>query len=130
MFKKIYAGLMLWLLCMGSASAEITEFKLTTGDGVPTDRFGMNVSMDGDYAVVGAYLDDDKGSDSGSAYVFKQDGGNWIPHMKLTADSGGANHYFGAGVGISGDYIVVYATGANQPISLKERAIPGHNRSC
>ena len=34
------------------------------------DRFGGSVSIDGDTMVIGAYKDDDKGSDSGSAYVF------------------------------------------------------------
>ena len=31
----------------------------------------MSVSIDGDTVVIGAYLDDDKGDDSGSAYVFQ-----------------------------------------------------------
>jgi hypothetical protein len=40
-------------------------------------HFGYSVSVDGDYAVIGAYGDDDNGQDSGSAYVFtKDDGGN------------------------------------------------------
>ena len=45
--------------------------KLTAGtDGAADDYFGYSVSIDGDTMVIGAYLDDDKGSNSGSAYVF------------------------------------------------------------
>ena len=34
------------------------------------DFFGYSVAVSGDTAVIGAYYDDDKGNDSGSAYVF------------------------------------------------------------
>jgi hypothetical protein len=43
--------------------------KLTASDGDAGDRFGVSVAISGDI-VVGSYLDDDKGSNSGSAYVF------------------------------------------------------------
>ena len=44
--------------------------KLNASDGAAGDFFGNSVSISGDYAIVGAYLDDDNGSDSGSAYIF------------------------------------------------------------
>ena len=45
--------------------------KLTADDGAAGDDFGISVSIDGNTVVVGARLDDtDKGSNSGSAYVF------------------------------------------------------------
>ncbi|MDM8542802.1 cohesin domain-containing protein [Desulfococcaceae bacterium HSG9] len=44
--------------------------KLTADDAAADDNFGSSVAVSGDTAVVGAYLDDDGGSDSGSAYVF------------------------------------------------------------
>jgi len=46
------------------------EAKLLAGDGAVFDYFGYSVSLSGDTALVGAYLDDDHGTDSGSAYVF------------------------------------------------------------
>ena len=68
---------------------------LTAGDGATDDRFGWSVSMDGNTAIVGAYLDDndvDIGGvitpviDSGSAYIYVNDGaGNWTQQAKLTA---------------------------------------------
>ncbi len=46
------------------------QAKLLAGDGVASDRFGHSVAVNGDTAVIGAYWDNDNGSDSGSAYVF------------------------------------------------------------
>ena len=49
----------------------VEEAKLTASDGAAYDYFGDSVAVSGDTAVVGAYGDDDNGSDSGSAYVFQ-----------------------------------------------------------
>jgi len=44
-----------------------------------TDRFGFSVAvLHGDTIVIGAFRDDDNGSDSGSAYVFTRPGTVWI----------------------------------------------------
>ena len=47
-----------------------TAAKLTASDGDDGDRFGNSVAVDGATVVVGADQDDDKGSNSGSAYVY------------------------------------------------------------
>ena len=39
--------------------------KLTASDGAAHDYFGYSVSIDGDTVVIGAYMDDDKGSRAG-----------------------------------------------------------------
>jgi hypothetical protein len=86
--------------------------KLTASDAAASDYFGRSVSISGDYAVVGAYNDDDAGSDSGSAYIFDKDQGganNWGQVTKLTADDAATEDYFGGSVSISGDYAVVGA---------------------
>ena len=58
------------------ASSWTQVAKLTAGtDGAAGDRFGISVSLDGDTVVIGAFLDDDDGTDSGSAYVFTRDTG-------------------------------------------------------
>lgn len=44
--------------------------KLTAPDGFARDRFGASVALSGDFALIGSVSDDDKGSDSGSAYLF------------------------------------------------------------
>ena len=45
--------------------------KLAASDGAPFDRFGESVAVSGTTVVIGAILDDDNGTNSGSAYVFE-----------------------------------------------------------
>ena len=85
------------------------EAKLTASDGAAEERFGDSVSISGDYAIVGAPRDDDNGDRSGSAYIFKYNGGSWIQQTKLTASDGEAYDWFGWSVSMSGDYAIVGA---------------------
>jgi hypothetical protein len=88
--------------------------KLTASDGAANDRFGRSVAISGEVIVAGAYLDDDQGDASGSAYVFGRDQGgadNWGQVAKLTASDGAANDYFGTAVAINSDTVVVGADG-------------------
>jgi len=87
----------------------VEQQKLTASDGAAYDQFGYSVSISGDYAIVGAYLDDDKGTDSGSAYIFLRSGTSWSQQAKLTASDGNAYDCFGNSVSISGDYAIVGA---------------------
>jgi len=64
--------------------------------------------------VIGAYQDDDKEYNSGSAYVFTRvTAGDltsgWTQVAKLTADDGAASDYFGYSVSIDGDTVVIGA---------------------
>ncbi|MCK5052305.1 MAG: T9SS type A sorting domain-containing protein [Candidatus Cloacimonetes bacterium] len=93
----------------GSSWSE--HVKLFASDGEVGDHFGNSVSISGDYTVIGAYGDNDYGSESGSAYLFYNDGSNWSEHMKLTASDGATLDYFGNSVCISGDYAVIGAYG-------------------
>ena len=88
--------------------------KLTATDGATGDEFGYSVSIDGSTIVVGAYYDDDKGSSSGSAYVFTRDTpgditSDWTQVAKLTAGDGAASDNFGLSVSIDGDTMVIGA---------------------
>ena len=84
---------------------------LTAGDGAAGDHFGGAVSISGDYAIVGAYGNDDNGAETGSAYIFERTGSSWTQVAKLLAGDGAANDYFGGSVSISGDgdYAIVAA---------------------
>jgi phosphopantetheinyl transferase len=88
-----------------------SETKITTDDAAAQDCFGYSVSISGDYAVVGAYQDDDGGYSSGSAYIFVRDGDDWTQQAKLTTDDAAVEDHFGWSVSISGDYAVVGAHG-------------------
>lgn len=87
----------------------IQQAKLTASDGAALDQFSGSVSINGDYAIVGAYYDDDNGDDSGSAYIFKRDSANWLEQAKLTAADGAAGDWFGVSVSIKGDYAIIGA---------------------
>ncbi len=94
------------------AGVHAAEFKLIASDGATDDQLGYSVAIDGDYAIVGAWMDDDNGDDSGSAYIFKRDGTDmWTQQAKLIASDGAAGDYFGCSVAIAGDYAIVGAYG-------------------
>ena len=81
--------------------------KLLALDGTVDDNFGCSVSLDGDYALIGTVADDDQGSDSGSAYVFKRDGTNWTQEAKLLASDGEGDDNFGRCVSLDGKYAII-----------------------
>ena len=88
-----------------SNSLLIEEFKIISSDNHGSDFFGQTVSISNGVAIVGAWGNDDQGSSSGSAYIFRLDitEGIWIQTHKLTASDGGTNDYFGETVAISKD---------------------------
>ncbi len=85
--------------------------KLTASDGAEGDLFGRSVAVAGDTVVVGAALDDDRGNESGSAYVFFYSGTAWEEDAKLTASDGGPFDLFGQAVAVAGDTALVGAEG-------------------
>lgn len=85
------------------------EAKLLAYDGEMGDFFGCSVSIDGDHVVLGAPYDDDNGGSSGSAYVFKRNGSNWLQEAKLLASNGDTWDEFGCSVSIDGDYVIIGA---------------------
>ena len=94
----------------------VEEAKLLASDGEAGDRFGgitdleggcTGVSVSGDIAVVGADGDDDNGSESGSAYVFRFDGTDWVEEAKLVASDGAAGKRFGWSISVSGAVAVI-----------------------
>ena len=92
-----------------SGSTWTEEAKLTASDGAAYDNFGCSVAISGDYALIGAFQDNDKGERSGSAYVFHRNGSSWAQEAKLTASDGAAYDNFGCSVAISGDYALIGA---------------------
>ena len=75
--------------------------KLVANDGAAGDLFGYSVAIDGNVAVVGAWWDDDSGSDAGSAYAFeRQENGHWKQTWKFDVADGAAANYFGTSVAV------------------------------
>ena len=88
------------------------QSKLVPSDGEPYKSFGLeSISINGNYAIIGARGNDDNGYRSGSAYIFKQDGNNWTQQVKLFPSNKGDIQYFGKYVSIDGDYAIIGAYG-------------------
>jgi len=83
------------------------QAKLSAEDGDAGDCFGHAVSLDGDTALIGAYMDDDNGFQSGSAYVFIRNGATWTQQAKLLGL--GLLERFGSSVSLSGDTALIGA---------------------
>ncbi len=86
-----------------------SETKLTAGDAETGDNFGWSVDIDGEYAIVGAYHDDDNGRNSGAVYFYEWDGTAWGNEQKMTAHDGASYDEFGYSVAIHGELAIVGA---------------------
>jgi hypothetical protein len=108
----MYDGAQWQVLLFSSSASSLPPIKREADDGLASDFFGSSVSINGNYAVVGAPGDDVGGeADRGSAYVFFRSGSVWTQQDKLTASDGSPSDNFGASVAISGSYIIVGAPG-------------------
>ncbi len=90
--------------------------KIVASDRAIGDYFGWNVSISGDYLIVGSYWNDldENGGDyvnrAGAAYIFERDGnGDWNQVNKIVNSDREEDDSFGWSVAISGDYAVVGA---------------------
>jgi len=92
-----------------NAGVWILQQKLTTSDGAPGDQYGWSVALEGDSALIGARFDDDKGFNSGSAYLYNLDAGAWVMKQKLIAADGAVNDQFGWSVALDDDTAVIGA---------------------
>lgn len=106
---------MLLLSCViaGAAAAQCPPEqmdKLTASNADTFDRFGIAVQIRGDLAIVGAYLDEGDGANSGSAYIFaRQPDGTWIEQDVLTPNDGAGGDWFGVSVDVDGERALVGA---------------------
>ena len=104
----------------GENSGSVYLFDTTTGrqiakllpdDGAIDDEFGWSVAISGppgkEVAIVGAWGDDNNGTNSGSAYLFDTTIGQQI--AKLLPNDGAVNDHFGVSVAISGATAIVGA---------------------
>ncbi|MBN1961533.1 MAG: fibronectin type III domain-containing protein [Deltaproteobacteria bacterium] len=95
-----------------------TGTKLTAPDQQQQDMFGSAVSIDGEYAIVGAKLEDGGAGnptlDAGTAYIFHRTGvTSWDTTVagvaKLMATDPEPSDSFGFAVALSGEYAIVGA---------------------
>jgi hypothetical protein len=99
--------------------------KLVASDAAPSDFFGTSVSISNDWALVGAYGNDDSFSSSGSAYLFQRNEGgsnNWGQVKKLLAPDAASNNFFGQEVKISDTIAFVSSPGAQKIYIFNQNA--------
>ena len=98
---------------VANANSEVTETaKLTASDGASGDQFGRSVAVDGSTILVGGHQNDEKGTDSGSIYVFTEPTDGWADSReaaKLIASDGRAGDRFGIALALDGDTALVAA---------------------
>ncbi len=88
-----------------------TGVKIIAPDTEDLDEFGYAVDISGDFVIVGAHWEDEKGSQAGAAYIYQRTGPNtWGAGTKIMADDAEADDNFGISVAISGDYAVAGAS--------------------
>ncbi len=92
------------------------EQKIVASDRYEHDFFGESVGISGNYAIVGAYAEDEDATggntlaQAGSAYIYERDVyGNWGNEQKIVASDRESGDNFGKAVSISGNYAVVGA---------------------
>lgn len=116
--RGLYAGAVNMFQWYGTTWVE--KPRITASDAANVDFFGYSVSIHGGWLAVGAFADDDRGSSSGSAYVFQRsDNGTptnpsddtWVQRQKLTATDGAAYNQFGYSVSVNSNLLAI---GANQ----------------
>ena len=80
--------------------------------------FGFSVAVSGDTVVVGAQGEDSaagaapsdiSAANAGAAYVFVRSGNTWSEQARLKASNAEADDFFGLGVAVSGDTVIVGA---------------------
>lgn len=74
------------------------EGTLIPSDGEAHDQFGMSVSLGSDLVIIGAPGDDDRGLDSGAAWIFRRSPEGWIPSSKIHPRQPGDFQWFGFSV--------------------------------
>jgi hypothetical protein len=85
---------------------------LMANDAATGDDFGASVSINANYAIIGAPGADVNGDNNrGSVYVFSRTGTAWSQQNKITASDGQPNDFFGRAVSINNDNFL--AIGAN-----------------
>ncbi|HQR36431.1 MAG TPA: putative Ig domain-containing protein, partial [Blastocatellia bacterium] len=85
---------------------------ISASNGNPGDYFGSSLAIDGNILAVGVPYDHFLGSTySGSVYVYTRVGATWGQEINFTASDTQVSDHFGASVAVSGNTLLVGASG-------------------
>ncbi|NOY61632.1 MAG: hypothetical protein GXP10_00520 [Gammaproteobacteria bacterium] len=107
-----------YLFVRNSDGSWTQQTKLTAADGLSRNFFGFSVSLFEDRALVGAYGDDSRGTESGAAYVFARSGTSWSQQAKLSPELGVAGDQFGYALSLHGTRALIGAFG-DDPVNRR-----------
>ena len=97
------------------------EAKIQASDKEAGDYFAhvVDISADGNTALIGAPNEDTGAADAGAAYIFTRSGTTWSQEAKIQASDKQASDLFGISVALSGDgnTAIVGASGEDSPSS-------------
>jgi len=87
--------------------------KIVASDAGAHDWFGIDVDIEEDTVVVGAYGDDSGTTQNGegAAYIFTRSGTTWTQDKKIVSSTRSTNAYFGYHVALQDNSIIVGAWG-------------------
>jgi hypothetical protein len=85
---------------------EVDKLSVDTTNNTFGETFGHAVSLYGEYALIGAPLDE---YSIGSAYIFKHTGADWVEVEKLMPSDGVTYDWFGTSVSLYGEYALIGA---------------------
>jgi len=118
----------------------VQEAFLKAPNSFQSDLFGTSVAMTHDTIVVGApgeasnqttiingtsASSDRSAQNAGAVYVFRRTGVTWVQEAYLKATNAEAGDRFGSAVAISGDLVVVGATGESSSADPADNSVPG-----
>ncbi len=117
--KSLSLALFLTIFSLSNAtflSAQEAEegTKIVTANTNYQDNFGKSVAISGNYSIIGAWADDERGPEAGAAYIYfraNEKTDQWTAKERLLASDGEAFNNFGGKVAIEGDYAFVAAQG-------------------
>ena len=91
----------------------LEEARLTATDSIIDQCFGCAIAAYGNYILIGASGEEENGSHSGAAYIFKNEGNNWVKQVRLTPSDSAEYQSFGGYVSLYQDYALISAAGDN-----------------
>jgi len=103
--KRILQSILKLLLLTTALNAQVTT--LIPADISTDDRFGISVSITGDYLLIGATGN----NDTGGSYIYQTTNGgiDWEEKQFLVAPDAASTDNFGVAVSLSGNYAVIGA---------------------
>ncbi len=90
-------------------NGEWIEQQKLEADGIDDfDWFGYSVSLSDNYAIVGSYLNDNYEGYSGAAYVYHNNGNDWIEQQRFFPGNTENLEYFGLSVSVTSTFFCEY----------------------